>query len=370
MGPGGTAAARRREADLVRRCYAGLDGPEFQAEVIRSIHALMPIDAVFFATADPATLLFTGAFAEDPLTAATEQFLDNEFGHDDVNKFQSLATGDRHVATLDAATGGQRTASARYREIMSPLGFGDELRAALVTPAGCWGYLCLHRADSPHGFTPAEVRLIRRLASHLANGCRPGLTVASQEALVAAAPGVVVLHPDLTVAAITDEAERWMAHIADYRPDPGRLPTALYAVAARLRSIDRGSAPPDAAPTVRVRTTTGGWLLIHASHLHGSVGDIAVIIEPAHPSNVAPLLLSSRGLTPRERDVALLVLRGASTRAIAAELHLSAYTVKDHLKAIFDKLGVRSRRDLVAHVLLDQQIAKMTALSSPSSPTK
>jgi DNA-binding CsgD family transcriptional regulator len=47
--------------------------------------------------------------------------------------------------------------------------------------------------------------------------------------------------------------------------------------------------------------------------------------------------------------------RGASTQAIAAELHLSAYTVKDHLKSIFDKTGVRSRRDLVAHVLTGQR---------------
>ncbi len=54
MGGGNTAA--RREGDLVRRCYAGLDGPAFQAGVMRSIHALLPVDAVFFATADPATL--------------------------------------------------------------------------------------------------------------------------------------------------------------------------------------------------------------------------------------------------------------------------------------------------------------------------
>jgi DNA-binding CsgD family transcriptional regulator len=63
------------------------------------------------------------------------------------------------------------------------------------------------------------------------------------------------------------------------------------------------------------------------------------------------LVLSSLGLTRRESEVALLVLRGASTKAIGAELHLSAYTVKDHLKSIFDKTGVRSRRDLVAQVL-------------------
>jgi DNA-binding NarL/FixJ family response regulator len=48
---------------------------------------------------------------------------------------------------------------------------------------------------------------------------------------------------------------------------------------------------------------------------------------------------------------ALLVLRGASTKVIGAELHLSENTVNDHPKSIFDKTGVRSGRDLVAHVL-------------------
>ena len=113
---------------------------------------------------------------------------------------------------------------------------------------------------------------------------------------------------------------------------------AVYAVAARLQSIDNGMAWPGAASTVRVPSTTGGWLLIHASHLNSSAhGEIAVIIEPAHPRDVVTLLLNSQGLTPRERDVALLVLRGASTQAIGAELHLSVYTVKDHLKSIFDR---------------------------------
>jgi DNA-binding CsgD family transcriptional regulator len=354
---GARSTTARREADLVRRCYTGLDAPAFQADVVRSIHALLPVDAVFFATADPTTLLFTGALAEGPLAAATTRFLDNEFGRDDVNKFQSLATGaEARVATLDAATGGQRAGSPRYREIMAPLGLGDELRAALVTPAGCWGYLCLHRADSPHGFTAAEARLIGRLAPPLGNGCRISLTAPYRTGTGTAAPGVVVLHPDLTVAAMTGEAEQWLAQIPGRPQRPGRLPLAVYAVAARLRSIDNGTAVAEAVPTVRVPSSTGGWLLIHASHLNSSAGsDIAVIIEPAHPSNVAPLLLSSHGLTPRERDVALLVLRGASTQAIGADLHLSAYTVKDHLKSVFDKFGVRSRRDLVAHILTGQQ---------------
>jgi hypothetical protein len=101
------AEGARRHGARVTWC-AGLGGPAFQAEVVRSLHALLPADAVFFATADPGTLLFTGAAAEDPLAAATARFLDNEFGPDDVNKFQSLAAGARRVASLDAATGGQR----------------------------------------------------------------------------------------------------------------------------------------------------------------------------------------------------------------------------------------------------------------------
>jgi DNA-binding CsgD family transcriptional regulator len=43
-----------------------------------------------------------------------------------------------------------------------------------------------------------------------------------------------------------------------------------------------------------------------------------------------------------------LVLRGRSTRDVVAELHLSEFTVQEHLPAAFDKVGVGSRRELLA----------------------
>jgi DNA-binding CsgD family transcriptional regulator len=71
------------------------------------------------------------------------------------------------------------------------------------------------------------------------------------------------------------------------------------------------------------------------------------------------------GLTSREQDVVALVLRGVDTAEIARTLHLSAYTVQDHLKAIFDKSGTGSRGELVARLFVDQ----LTLLSG-SSPRR
>lgn len=77
---------------------------------------------------------------------------------------------------------------------------------------------------------------------------------------------------------------------------------------------------------------------------------VAVIVEPAHPARVAPLLMAAYGLTEREQEVTRLVLTGSSTTEIADALVVSAQTVQQHLKSVFDKTGVRSRRDLAGHV--------------------
>ncbi|HEY5858479.1 MAG TPA: helix-turn-helix transcriptional regulator [Aldersonia sp.] len=60
--------------------------------------------------------------------------------------------------------------------------------------------------------------------------------------------------------------------------------------------------------------------------------------------------MSAYGLPERGRDITTLVLQGYSTTQIAGRLHLSPHTVQQHLANIFDKIGVRSRRDLIGGV--------------------
>jgi DNA-binding CsgD family transcriptional regulator len=342
-------ASERAERDLVRLCHGGLDLPALRTGVLRSLRHLMPVDAGFFATADPETLLFTSAYSEEPLAAAATLFLDNEFRGADVNRFTALATAPTHVSSLDAATRGDRWSSGRYRDIMRPAGLGDELRAALTTGQDCWGYLCLHRTDNPLGFTPAEAALVARLGPHIAHALRQSVlrqSVLLQGPAPAASdshPGVLVLARDLSVVATTPEAD---ALLEQLEPAPHRpLPMVVYAVVAAL-SRDR------AAPSARVRDAAGRWLAVHASRLDGTDGGrFAVVVEHCAPRATVPIRLAAYGLSRREAEVARLVLRGASTRAIAAGLHISPHTVQDHLKNVFDKLGVRSRRDLVGLML-------------------
>jgi DNA-binding CsgD family transcriptional regulator len=54
-----------------------------------------------------------------------------------------------------------------------------------------------------------------------------------------------------------------------------------------------------------------------------------------------------------------LVARGLPTDAIAARLRVSSWTVQDHLKAIFEKAGVATRGELVAHVFVGQRTPRL-----------
>jgi DNA-binding CsgD family transcriptional regulator len=368
----GSSSAERVRREIIRLCHAGLDSRTFRVESVKRLRKAIPVDATFFATADPATLLFTGAVQDDVLTQATPQFLENEFLKDDSVKFARLARGRSPVDSLGAATGGELDLSPRYREILAPMDLGDELRAALVVGSKCWGFMCLHRERSSPNFTPAEAAFLAKLAPHLAEGLRTALLVGDARVtpLSSDGPGLVLLADDLSLAAITPAAERWLAEVAEAEwPGALELPGAVYAVAARLLALERGTspAPPELIPRMRLRTASGRWLVLHASRLRttDAEGQIAVIFEEARPSEIAPLIVDAYGLTRREGEITRLVLRGLSTAEVSGELHITPNTVRDHFKSIFDKVGVRSRRELVGQVFAQQYLPRMSTGHGP-----
>jgi DNA-binding CsgD family transcriptional regulator len=341
-------------ANIIRGCY--LEGDDFNSlrkRLIGRIKRAVTVEASFFAASDPDTLLFTTAWADEPLKAAGPLFLANELGAAiDVNRFAQLARAKQPVGTLDAATAGQRAASPRFREIMAPMRLGDELRVALRTGHTTWGFLCLHR-EGKTGFSARDVSILAKVAPHAGEALRR-IVASSMSPLRSASsePGILLAERDVVVG-IAGSAASWLSELAGRVVAVGdAVPFSLLGVIRRLETLERGliSAPP---PALTIITKGGSLLEVHATRMTGAVGQqaIAITIAPASAAARSCLLLASRGLTPAQCRVAGSVLRGLSTREICVELSIGEHTVQDHLKAVFQKVGVSSRRELVAALL-------------------
>ena len=171
------------------------------------------------------------------------------------------------------------------------------------------------------------------------------------------AAGLALLDAGNSIALADAAAERWLTELRREGATAG-VPQVVIACAARARAIAAGDTAIGAA-TARVRTSSGVWLSVRGSML-GDGAYTAVTLEPARPHELAPLIADAYALTGQERVVTQLVARGLTTGAIADRLHISSWTVQDHLKSIFEKVGVSTRGELVARVFFDHYAPRLT----------
>jgi DNA-binding CsgD family transcriptional regulator len=348
---------QRARDDIVRLAHKGLGVRDFSLAAARSLRRAVPYDGVCVVTMDPATLLPTGHVIENGLPDATlPRYTEIEIREPDFNKFAALAGARPPAASLSAATEGRLERSARHRELRRPNGFGgDELRAVFAGDAGTWGALVLLRETGRRDFTPGDTRLVASLSHELAEGLRRALlltALSESDGDGDQGPGLLLLADDNTIELANPAARAWLAELGG---DDGRAPFVVRNVAVRARAVAGGD--DGAIARARVRTPSGRWVLVRGSMLGGRA---AVIVEPVRPAELAPLFADAYELTERERAVAQLVARGLSTDAIGGRLHISPYTVQDHLKSIFDKVGVGSRGELVARLFFDHYAPELT----------
>ena len=350
----GSEAKERAAERIAELAGHGRDLVSFWREATDVIATAVPFYATpCYYTLDPASLLATSHY-HDGLPEIPQEWLALEYYEDDFNKMADVARSARGVATLHQATGGDPSRSAKYRVSMKPLGGEQEVLAGLRTRSGeVWGVLALYREPGQRLFDEDELKFLRAVSTHLAEGARRGLLLGeASDPEGPEAPGLLVLDDSWHVESLTAGVERWLAELPDGDWETaGKLPAAVLAVAGRaLRTAERPEAPGEIA-FARVLSRTGQWIVLHGASL---VSDrrrrVAVIIEPAHPARITPLLMAAYGLTEREQEITRLVLQGNSTADIANSLVVSPHTVQEHLKNIFEKTGVRSRRDLVGKV--------------------
>ena len=122
--------------------------------------------------------------------------------------------------------------------------------------------------------------------------------------------------------------------------------------------LRRSHAPDEGLEELAVRDfrTSEGTYLLRGSFVRtdgeGDEGLLMVALEPAGAEFLSTELLQSRyGLTSREVRVARLLTLGLSDADVAGQLCISLHTARHHSEHLRQKLGVRTRGEVAAHVL-------------------
>jgi DNA-binding CsgD family transcriptional regulator len=359
----GTWTPGRLLDDLERLALRAPTRAVFFDEAAARLKRAVPFDGACWHTLDPGSDLITQHRLQD-LPDRFPVLANNEYAVEDVNKFAQLARAKRKTATMSQATGGHPEQSPRYRDLLAPAGIGPELRSAFVADGVAWGALILIRRAGQPEFDDRDVQLLDTASALFARAVRRGLVAEACESppAIPEAPGVLELDAAGTLIRASSSAEPLLAELSGSTVEAGARSASIHTIASATRTAiaTGGAARTPALPSSAVKTPAGTWLVLHGGLLGApSSGEVAIFIQRAHPTLVAPLLLKAYGLTPREQEVTQLTLRGATATQAAQRLAISPHTVNDHLKAIFEKTGARTRGELSATLFFGEHLPRI-----------
>jgi DNA-binding CsgD family transcriptional regulator len=409
---GAVSPADPYAARLGTHLDASADHVSLRRQASLLLHGAVGFDLAIWAVLDPMTLMWSSCVIEGgPYDSEFEhELFVNEYGQDDVLTLVEVAEGPR-LATLSGTLEGELHRSRRFRNILQPRGFRDELRQTFYDSEGTWGALLLYRASGP--FTEADV-------THLAPASRPFGTVLHQalvrgdavpedappaEAESHAVPAVPEPRPAPTPAsrsfrltlpwlsrsgrdsrqgaqaaqspvATENEPARPPAPIPVSRPpaSPPRPPVAgtleishdgrLLDVSEDARTLldaaelDRvGTAVARGKQTGLVDTTgtrhDGRWLAFHAAP--GETA-LSVTVQRIRPHQVSEFVARAHGLEPWQWRLLGAIARGRNTRQIAQDLNISTYAVQDAMMTLFKAFRVSGRLELVKALFFDHYV--------------
>jgi DNA-binding CsgD family transcriptional regulator len=343
--------AERARREIAAMAAGGMDLADLYTAALAVVQREVPFEQGCWAGVDPDSMAMTTITNWQPWPVGERQFEEyflrfaqSEYTGQEPNTFVELLRRPRPVARISDVPHRDVVRSVRINDLLRPLGLEHELRAAFRVDEACWGVGSIFR-EGGRDFTDREVEFLSAVTATLAAATRAVVRVAHPTGPAAVGPVIVLagLHGDLRAA--TPAAASWLAAVEDAAP--GRFSQTLYAVVAQAHAAASGTA------RARMRDAGNNWVMLQASRL--ITGDdpeqMVVTVEPATTHELAGLLLMAYGVTARERDVCLEVLSGNPTAEIARHLFISPHTVHDHLKSVFEKVGVGSRGELVARLV-------------------
>ncbi|MEI2466566.1 helix-turn-helix transcriptional regulator [Niallia taxi] len=321
---------------------------EFLHKCLADLKKRVYFDAACFTTVDTETLLSTGAYTDDRIEKIHPYLFENEYLKQDFNHFEELLTTATNIALLSNTTNGVLEQSERFREILSPAGFADELRAVIIHKGKCYGFLTLLRNIDKTTFTKMDIEVLASLLPPIAFNLYKLLAFPQKlDSDVNWAKSIILLDEDFHITSANNEgflladmlrkAENIKANV---------LPRPLRAVCMKAKALITNNAEEMEAK-ICLHPSAGEFLTIHATVLQSDKQQYAVSCQQTTPQEILIKTSGYYGLSDREKQLIFHLLHGDSTKEIAAALFISPHTVQDHLKSIFVKTGTTTRGELI-----------------------
>ncbi|GES21998.1 helix-turn-helix transcriptional regulator [Acrocarpospora pleiomorpha] len=303
----------------------------------------VPADVWCTVLLDPSTLLDTGGqnVAGFPDEYLTRLFEIEHLEADDPGNLRDLANSAAMTSLLSRSTAGRLDVSKYYQEILRPQGLGDELRVVMRDGPRIWGMIVMCRESGAAPYTAADEAAAAQVSRPATVALRRSLLLSGvDEGRIPDAPGFIVVDRDATVRTASRTALSWLELLQDGAPIQAR-PVRAVISAARRAGVARS----------RALTRSGQWVALQAWSMdQGEEQLVAISLGPPEPGELTAVILGAYGLSEREQQITQQAMRGHSTERIAAHLNISSHTVQDHLKSVFVKTGLGSRRALVADI--------------------
>ena len=331
-------------------CQGAVETRDLRRAVLDVLRTRISFDAHVWLLTDPQTSVGWSPLAEVPCPTELPELIRLRYLTDG-RRWTSLTPGVPVALSTDDVPRGP--GDLQWRDFLGGYGVRDVATIVFADRQGCWGFLDLWRGSGD--FRTDELAPLALALGPVTAGLRRCLRsgfeglAGSAEALD---PAVLLLSPDLEVRRQTPAVESQLRSLLPTPEDRAPVPASAYNVAAQLLAAEAGVDGHRAS--ARVALLPGRWLTFRASRLApvSAEADIAVTIEPTGALDRLSLYSRVNDLTDREAEVLRCLAHGADTRTVATSLHLSEFTVQDHLKAIFTKTGVRSRRALLARAVV------------------
>ncbi|MDH4393455.1 MAG: helix-turn-helix transcriptional regulator [Aquabacterium sp.] len=338
------SSAASARLTLRQLCRLELPGPVLLPSLLPVLRQVVPAThAGFFFCDERGTI--TNMYAERMLEP--ERMAGYHAQHDSAQFRQQYlarcAAG--HALSRRSVTPDER-GSAYYRDVLSALGIEHFLYAIVRHGGRALGQLSLYRGPDDRPFDDGDEQALASVLHYLgiavAEPSPPALRELQEQVVE---EGLALL--DERSGKVMYADGNWprlvrLAHGDAINPSLARsehetLPRFIAAVLATVVSA------PNAVHMVR---TTWGQFVFRRHALTAGDGSTAVALllsrlaaQPLRQAQGAAVL----GLSPQQREVALLLARGLSNQEIAGELGISVNTAGYHAKRVFERLGVHER---------------------------